>query len=218
MKKLSHPAKLNSPRTAPAKDSRSPYHHGDLKHALLEASLEILNNQGEHALSLRAAAKRAGVSPAAPYRHFTNKEALLAAIAAHGFQNIACTLQAIARRYPADFEQQLLAAAEAYIALACSQPAMVRVMFTCCQSQHAETVVAYQAAESALSTIFQQGQAAGLFAPHPVEDMVTLAFAFIHGLALLVTDHSGATGIQQDIPTLVRNLCKLLFSGLSKRP
>src|SRR6267143_2730049 len=64
------------------------YHHGDLPRALLDAALRIVETQGTEALTLRAAARSAGVSQAAPYRHFTNKEAILAAVAEEGFRSL----------------------------------------------------------------------------------------------------------------------------------
>ena len=64
------------------------YHHGDLPRALLDAALHIVETQGTGALTLRAAARSAGVSQAAPYRHFTNKEAILAAVAEEGFRSL----------------------------------------------------------------------------------------------------------------------------------
>ena len=62
--------------------NRSPYHHGALKEALLNAAESMLDEGGIEAVSLREAARRARVSPTAPYRHFADKEALLAALAA----------------------------------------------------------------------------------------------------------------------------------------
>src|SRR5207247_4805691 len=64
------------------------YHHGDLPRALLDAALHIVETQGTQALTLRAAERSAGVSQAAPYRHFTNKEAILAAVAEEGFRSL----------------------------------------------------------------------------------------------------------------------------------
>src|SRR6185436_10216828 len=62
------------------------YQHGDLRHALIQAGLKLLGEGGLPALSLRAAAQLAGVSHAAPYRHFKDKDALVAAIAEEGFR------------------------------------------------------------------------------------------------------------------------------------
>ena len=66
-----------------------PYHHGDLRRALVEAAERILENEGPSALSLRAVAREAGVSAAAPYHHFKDKNELLAAIAQEGFELLA---------------------------------------------------------------------------------------------------------------------------------
>ena len=60
------------------------YHHGDLRAALLQAAGEILEKEGLEALSLREAARRAGVSHNAPYRHFPDRDSLLAALVAQG--------------------------------------------------------------------------------------------------------------------------------------
>lgn len=68
-------------------DRRS-YHHGDLRAALLRSALDLLDADGADALSLRAVARHAGVSANAPYRHYQDKEALLAALAAHGFTEL----------------------------------------------------------------------------------------------------------------------------------
>src|SRR6478736_9746442 len=65
-----------------------PYHHGDLRNALLDSARSILEKQGLEALSLRAVARKAGVSHAAPYRHFPNHEALLAELATEGFAEL----------------------------------------------------------------------------------------------------------------------------------
>lgn len=68
----------------PRRPKSKSYHHGDLRRALIDASLELIRDSGVHALSLREAARVAGVSSGAPYRHFANKEALLLAIAEEG--------------------------------------------------------------------------------------------------------------------------------------
>src|SRR5256712_13413889 len=69
------------------------YHHGDLPRALLDAALHIVKTQGTDALTLRAAARLAGVSQAAPYRHFANKEAILAAVAEDGFRSLMAAMR-----------------------------------------------------------------------------------------------------------------------------
>ena len=76
-----------SARKKTARTVRKPrYHHGDLRQALLEASLALIAEEGFAALSLREVARRAGVTHAAPYRHFVDKEALLGPVAEQGFR------------------------------------------------------------------------------------------------------------------------------------
>ena len=69
-----------------AKKKTKPYHHGDLRAALVDAALSLVKEGGIEALGLRAAARRAGVTHAAPYRHFEDKTDLLAAVAQNGFE------------------------------------------------------------------------------------------------------------------------------------
>ncbi|MFZ2156862.1 MAG: helix-turn-helix domain-containing protein, partial [Bradyrhizobium sp.] len=75
---MSVPAK---PKRRPVEPPK-PYHHGDLKRVLVEAALELAEAGGPEAVSVREAARRAGVSPGAPFRHFPSRDALMAAVAA----------------------------------------------------------------------------------------------------------------------------------------
>src|SRR3989442_15734452 len=79
----------------PRRPNRS--HHGDLPRALLDAALHTVKTQGTDALTLRAAARLAGVSQAAPYRHFANKEAILAAVAENVFRSLMAAMRRAAR-------------------------------------------------------------------------------------------------------------------------
>src|SRR3954471_23572746 len=83
-------AKPTAPRRAPAKPRRpaprrapaeKPYHHGDLRRVLVDAAFDLVGEAGAGAVSVREAARRAGVSPGAPFRHFSSRDALLAAVA-----------------------------------------------------------------------------------------------------------------------------------------
>lgn len=99
------------------------YHHGDLRASILRAAAELLEKRGVAALSLRDAARRAGVSHNAPYRHFSNRGALLAALAAGGFERLREDLAA------AEHEGGLRARGEAYIRFALAHPQLFRLMF-----------------------------------------------------------------------------------------
>src|SRR6516225_10440444 len=107
---------------------RRPYHHRHLRQALIRSALEILSEAGVAGLSLRAAARRARVSAMAPYRHFADKEALLAAVAEHGFRELAARLTAAAAT-AVDPRAGLAALGVAYVLFACDQPSLLKLMF-----------------------------------------------------------------------------------------
>src|SRR5919106_3067320 len=97
----------------------STYHHGDLRTALLQTAAKILEKQGLVALSLRELARLAGVSHNAPYRHFPDRDSLLAALAAEGFELLGDALQSRPRREMG----------EAYVEFALAHPERFRLMF-----------------------------------------------------------------------------------------
>ena len=105
-----------------------PYHHGDLRRALIRSALEVLSEAGVAGLSLRAATRRAKVSAMAPYRHFADKEALLAAVAEHGFQQLGARF-ATATATAADPRAGLAALGVAYVLFARDEPSLFKLMF-----------------------------------------------------------------------------------------
>ena len=106
-----------------------PYHHGDLRRALVEAAERILENEGPSALSLRAVAREAGVSAAAPYHHFKDKNELLAAIAQEGFELLAQAMREGAA-HEEDPRRRLNALGVAYVRFARDNPALYNLMYS----------------------------------------------------------------------------------------
>src|SRR5260221_11675379 len=128
------------------------YHHGGLRAACRSAALELLEEEGETALSLRAVARRAGVSPAAPYRHYEDREALVSAVAAVGYRELAERLGA-AHPSPSTPEQ-LASVAVAYVQFALERPALFPIMFgEPCERDHDESVAATAAVSLYLRAI-----------------------------------------------------------------
>ncbi|ATQ42229.1 TetR/AcrR family transcriptional regulator [Caulobacter mirabilis] len=107
-----------------------PYHHGDLRRALVEAARRILENEGPSALSLRAVAREAGVSPAAPYHHFKDKGELLDAVAHVGWDMLGDEMRA-SRAAAVDDRQAMTEIGVAYVRFAQKHPALYRVMYDC---------------------------------------------------------------------------------------
>lgn len=102
-----------------------PYHHGDLRRALVDAARRLLETEGAAAMSLRAVAREAGVSPAAPYHHFKDKGELMAAVASEGWSLLSATMYQASKDNPGDD----LATTITYITFARTRPALYRVMF-----------------------------------------------------------------------------------------
>ncbi len=108
----------------------TPYHHGDLKNALIQAGTEILGSEGLGGLSLRKVAKQAGVSHAAPYAHFTDKQAFIAAISTEGFKQLYSQIESVKETYRTDPETLLVETAWAYVQFALHAPDRFKLMFS----------------------------------------------------------------------------------------
>jgi AcrR family transcriptional regulator len=107
-----------------------PFHHGNLRAALLQAAETTLREQGIDALSLRDLARQVGVSHGAPRSHFIDRQALLDALAARGFHRLSDEMDALVAAGGETFEHTLLAVARAYVAFAVSDTALMDLMFT----------------------------------------------------------------------------------------
>lgn len=164
-----------------------PYHHGDLRGALLRAAQDMLDEGGPAAVGLREAARRAGVSPTAPYRHFADKDALLAALATEGFKALSAALAQAAQPE----EGRLNRMGEAYVRFALANPGRFRLMFGQGAAQLGRDPVL---AEAAKATFAALGGVTGSAAPSPVRDSMAArapairGWAFVHGLAFLLLD------------------------------
>jgi AcrR family transcriptional regulator len=155
-----------------------PYHHGDLRAALLDAADALLDQGGDGAVSLREAARMAGVSPTAAYRHFADKEALLAALALRGFEAFAA---AMANAVAAGEVVPRVARGRAYIRFARARPGRFRLMFG--------PLLARSAAHPALCVASRQAFAA-LQAHATDGDTALRSWAMVHGLAHLLLDQA----------------------------
>jgi len=114
--------------TAAAISEHKPYHHGDLRRALLEAAMVIIERDGPNALTLRAVAREAGVSPAAPYHHFKDKSELLFAVSKEGFRRLKLAMADV------KVSASTHSMGVAYVEFAHANPALYRVMYDCARS------------------------------------------------------------------------------------
>lgn len=153
----------------------STYHHGDLRPALLRAAEEMLEKGGPGALSLRELARRAGVSHNAPYRHFTDRQALLAALATDGFRRLGEALATASGRQMG----------EAYVRFALDHPQLFRLMFGghLTFARHDELARAAAQPYEALLSAFRAQPAIA-----EPQQAAAAAWSLVHGLAHLLLD------------------------------
>jgi len=165
---------------------RRPYHHGDLRGTLLQASLDLLRDPASGDFTLREVARRAGVSHNAPYRHFRDKDDLLAAIAEQGFERLTAAMQSAAGKEQTSF-QQLQSAGIAYLEFALAQPEHFSVMFSIDLRENRH-VSAKAAAEKCFAELVKlvvacgQGQSFRTVSP---ETAALAAWTQVHGIAVL---------------------------------
>ncbi|WP_170979365.1 TetR/AcrR family transcriptional regulator [Roseomonas sp. HF4] len=165
------------------------HHHGALRRALLDAVAEILRESGPHGMTLRAAARRAGVSHSAATPHFQDLAGLLTAFVAEGNERLAATMR---RHVEADPGHPLLACGRGYIAFAAANPAHFRMMFGTAPKDDGDP--ALQAARQAAFAPLREAMAA----LHPsvpeaaLRDRLGLAWAAVHGFAALRAEGAGA--------------------------
>ncbi|MFF5563701.1 TetR/AcrR family transcriptional regulator [Streptomyces sp. NPDC012623] len=170
---------------------RQSYHHGDLRGALLRSALRLLDVDGVDALSLRAVARDAGVSANAPYRHYRDKEALLAALASHGFTELAARLEATsadgagsgARSPQAALADAVAPMARATVHYALDHPGLFRLMFGHVCVGLPEVIAASDAAQAVVTA-----RIAAFAAPEHREILKIGVWALVHGLTSLLLD------------------------------
>jgi AcrR family transcriptional regulator len=167
--------------------SAHPYHHGDLRRALVVAAARVVRRQGAHRATLRAIARAAGVSQAAPYHHFRDRDGLLAAVAADGFRQLAAGMTEAAGRAPASGLERLRAAGLAYVRFAVANAEVYRLMFgglLRAADRDAELAEAEDEAYATLARLLGGGGGGGA----GTEAVQRTAWATVHGLSMLLLD------------------------------
>jgi AcrR family transcriptional regulator len=167
---------------------RQAYHHGDLRSALLDAGLRLLRSRTADSLSLRELAREVGVSAAAIYRHFPDKNALMAALAVEGLERLA-KAQRLATRSAGGGKAGFLASGLAYVRFAVDHPALFRLVFSA--ARHCDPLEARGDEVSTALSDLRRDIEALLPAGSPAAERKAAAlhaWALVHGIAQLVLD------------------------------
>jgi AcrR family transcriptional regulator len=162
------------------------YHHGSLKQALLDASLKLIQKVGSGALTLREVARQAGVSHNAPYRHFRDKEELLAAVAAEGFNRLTESLESAAAPASSGMDRLRLSG-RGYVQFALRYPQHFAVMFDAPRrfDLHPETRAAGECAFGVLVRYVEDCQREESLPQGESRPLALLAWSMVHGIAKL---------------------------------
>ena len=191
-----------------------PYHHGDLRRAVIETAMDMLAEEKGWQFTLREVARRVGVSHTAPYKHCPDKGALLAELAVQGFEQLGRELLAANTPRSRSVVKELQTAAAAYIRFGIDNPALYRLMFSAEAGDPAHVHASERASRTLgiLFDILERGQRAGVFKKRPLQGQAVACWAQVHGLAmlsiegLLLPQKVGADPLRSSIATLLQGV------------
>ena len=189
------------------------YHHGDLRQALLEASIDMIANEGLESLTLRALSRRIGVSRTAPYRHFADKSALLAAVAEEGFKLLYEALESAGD--DTDALRHLKATGIAYVNFAIDNPTHYRLMFdggSVDISAFPELVSAAQTVFDYLLAMIERGQDKGVIKAGESRPYAYVVWSGVHGLSSLLIDNQVMPPM--DMEVLINLTTQAIIDGI----
>lgn len=201
------------------RSGKAGYHHGDLRRALLVAAAASVEAGDASRLTLKAAADAAGVSVAAPYRHFADREALLAAVQTEGFVDLARRTDE-ARRAAPDPMSSLERTGLAYVRFAIDRPRLYRLMFgpESDKASHPALLEAGRAALEVLKHAVRDCRDAGLVGDADVDQVALAGWSICHGLASLHADGLLAgSRAAKNVDATARALVTLLIEGVRPR-
>ncbi len=168
--------------------ARKPYHHGDLKNALIKAGIDILAREGIEGLSLRRAAQIAGVSHAAPYAHFADKQTLVAAIATDGHRKMNARFTELRDRYGGDPLRHLIETAWAYTEFALQETGHFRVTYSSAVTkalEYPELVAMIDRNFAMLRDLIERCQRAGILVGGDPDLTAIGVWSLVHGFVSL---------------------------------
>jgi AcrR family transcriptional regulator len=205
---------------AKTQNHERPYHHGDLRRAIVKAALEILRETQSLEFSLRELARRAGVSHNAPYKHFADKRELLSAVSAAGFEMLTKRMAREIERH-GNAREQLFAMLRAYIDHGVENPALYSLMFGgyLTGPNHGRPAIELAEAEKTKALLAGVIAAGGLGRAIPdtnerkIAGAILACWSLVHGLTLLLAD--GLVGPKKKAGALGDSLVQGMLDGLA---
>ena len=190
------------------------YHHGDLKEALITASLELVRENGAEQFSLADACRRAGVSTAAPYKHFRDRDEVLEIIVSRGFQELSDRSMEAVRAHGVGTLEGIVAMGRSYVAFAVSEQALFRLMFgQRPRVKSAEAVM--EDGHSCFGSVIEQ---VGIYCDRntvqgDAKRIAVRLWTFVHGAASLLIDEDYAVVAPElDVDGMIAEVTPKLLS------
>ncbi|KAB1654323.1 TetR/AcrR family transcriptional regulator [Pseudoclavibacter chungangensis] len=190
------------------------YHHGNLRATLLARAVEVVDDEGVDALSMRQLARDAGVSHGATSRHFPERRALLDAVAVVGFERLDAALRTAANTPSDDLRDVFESVARAYVAFATTHARLLELMYTAKHDPDASTqlVTTAHGCTDIIHELVRRGQAEGIVRTGSADEFTVAAFASVHGLAAIITaDLLDGT----PAPAAIDAVLQLVWGGLT---
>jgi AcrR family transcriptional regulator len=217
------PAKVRRPgsRRPPAE---RPYHHGDLRRVLVDAAFELVGEGGAEGVSVREAARRAGVSPGAPFRHFESREALLAAVAKEAQRRFRAEIDKALAKAPADDPmQQFRCLGRAYLQWAMHNPTHFEVISNRRLFDHDRSLaVSSDNAEvmDLAARLLKDAHARGQLGTSDLKLVLIAGRALVYGFARMAIDgHFPRWGVKEgEADRTADAVLDLFISGIARRP
>lgn len=196
--------------------AKKTYHHGDLREALLEVAERQLEEEGPAGLSLRKLGRALGVTPGAPYRHFEDKDALLAALATLAFQRLRAAMVA-GQGQSVDGQERLRGLGTGYLTFASQNRELFRLMFGWNPAREVpELCEAGDAAFEAFAEVLHACEEQGLLR-QGAQPAGLLAWSAVHGAAFLMIDgRLGVCEVSQNPKAVLESIHQSLWSGIGK--
>ena len=178
------------------------YHHNDLRNALVEEALAILSKDGDSAFTLRDLARRVGVSHAAPYAHFTDRRALLAAVAVRGYKNLCAAMKGAMSEAVADPIETFVNMGVAYVLFGWRNPAHYRLMFQAPELANDEDLPELREAAAEAYAVLEDtvsfGHRSGIVSSgDPATDSI-VSWSHVHGMTSLLIDRHDFLGVSSE--------------------
>ncbi len=205
--------------------ARENYHHGDLRHALLSAGIEMARDGGPDAVVLREATRRVGVSPNAAYRHFADRDALLTAVSDECLARLATAIESLLATIPSGSDEtvaraQLRAVGTEYVAFALDEPGLFRTAFSVPPSleRRAAPSKAGPSGHSPLGLLgaaLDQFVASGIMPPSRRPQAEFLAWSSVHGFAMLCIEGPLRALPREEVDGVTQRVIDMVEAGLT---